>query len=78
MKPINFKQANVIFAKDQPEYNPLPAYKIPEDPEGTIITKWELTPEELNEINETGCLYLKVLTFNYPPQPVLLTTQNPF
>jgi hypothetical protein len=27
MKPISFEQQNVVFAKDQKEYQPLPAYK---------------------------------------------------
>ena len=29
MKPVEFPGVNVIFAKDQPEYMPLPAMKIP-------------------------------------------------
>lgn len=38
MKPIEFPGVNVVFAKDQPEYMPLPAMKIPNDPQGLIIT----------------------------------------
>lgn len=47
MKPVEFPGVNVVFAKDQPEYMPLPAMKIPNDPQGLIITKWQLSPEEL-------------------------------
>lgn len=37
MKPVEFPGVNVVFAKDQPEYMPLPAMKIPNDPQGLII-----------------------------------------
>lgn len=47
MKPVEFPGVNVVFAKDQPEYIPLPAMKVPNDPQGIIITKWQLSPEEL-------------------------------
>jgi hypothetical protein len=30
MKPIEFKEKNVVFAKDQPQYQPLPALKTKE------------------------------------------------
>lgn len=38
MKPVEFPGVNVVFAKDQPDM-PLPAMKIPNDPQGLIITK---------------------------------------
>lgn len=50
MKPVEFPGVNVVFAKDQPEYMPLPAMKIPNDPQGLIITKWQLSPEELERV----------------------------
>lgn len=30
MKPVEFPGVNVVFAKDQPEYVPLPAMKVPD------------------------------------------------
>lgn len=77
MKPVEFPGVNVVFAKDQPEYIPLPAYKVPGDPKGAIVTKWKLSPEELNKVQETGEIYLSMLTFNQPLQPVLLTVDLP-
>lgn len=77
MKPVEFPGVNVVFAKDQPEYVPLPAMKVPDDPQGLIITKWELSPDELKRIQETGTIHLSVLTFNQPLQPVLLTVDLP-
>lgn len=49
MKPVEFPGVNVVFAKDQPEYMPLPAMKIPNDPQGLIITKWQLSPKNWRE-----------------------------
>lgn len=49
MKPVEFPGVNVVFAKDQPEYMPLPAMKIPNDPQGLIITKWQLSPRRIGE-----------------------------
>lgn len=75
MKPVEFPGVNVVFAKDQPEYMPLPAMKIPNDPQ-ELITR-QLSPEELERIKETGTIHLSMLTFNQPLQPVLLTVDLP-
>lgn len=71
MKPVEFPGVNVVYAI------PLPAMKVPDDPLGLIITKWELSPDELKRIQETGTIHLSVLTFNQPLQPVLLTVDLP-
>lgn len=68
MKPIEFKGQNVIFAKDQPEYQPLPALRMPD---GEVITCWEFTEEELQKVLKNKCIYLSQLTFNQPLQPIL-------
>lgn len=78
MGPIEFEQQNVVFAKDQPEYLPLPAH-VQED--GTVTTIWKLTEDELAEINKTGKIRIQVLTFNHPLQPIRISVlaegQNP-
>lgn len=76
-KPVEFPGVNVVFAKDQPEYIPLPAMKVQNDPQGLVITKWQLSPEELERVKETGTIHLSMLTFNQPLQPVLLTVDFP-
>ena len=45
MKPVKFKHQNVVFAEDQPEYQPLPALKI-NSLEGFVITCWKLSFRE--------------------------------
>jgi len=68
MRPIEFKGQNVIFAKDQPEYQPLPALRMPD---GEVYTCWEFTDEEIEAVIRTRCIYFKQLTFNQPLQPIL-------
>lgn len=64
----------VVYAKDQPEYVPLPAVKLAD---GEVISRWELTVEEKEKISETGCIYVAMLTFNGPLQPIWLTVEPP-
>lgn len=64
------------YAKDQPEYIPLPSYRC-EDESGTVVTRWRLTFRERIRILLSGDLWLSVLTFNRALQPVKLTTECP-
>jgi len=74
MIPIHFKEENCIYAKDQPEYQPLPAHR---DEAGIVVTCWQLTTEEKKVIAETGVIYISLLTFNLPLQPLSVTVENP-
>lgn len=74
MGPINFDGANCVYGKDQPEYMPLPAHK---DENGVVLTCWKLSPEDIQRIQETGVIWLEMLTFNEPLQPVRLDSQKP-
>jgi len=76
MKPIEFKEQNVIFAKNQPEYVPLPA--LLDKDRGQVISCWQLSIIERLQILFTGKLWLNCLTFYNPLQPVLLSTKRPF
>lgn len=76
MQPLNFDGANVVFGAKQPEYIPLPA-EYRGGKSGEILTCWELTPEELERVQETGKLWLGVLTFGQPLQPVYLAVDKP-
>lgn len=61
---------NIIFAKDQPEYIPLPAIS-----EGNVvISKWNLTDQDIKKIFDSRSIYLMQLTFGQPLQPVRLDT----
>lgn len=67
MNPIEFPEQNIVFAKDQPEYLPLPAYK---KPDGEVITVWELSDDEIDVLLRTRKLHIKMLTFNKPLMPI--------
>jgi hypothetical protein len=75
MKPVPFKQQTVVYAKDQSEYNPLPAYK---DSEGLVISCWKLSWRERIKLLVTGRVWVMVLTFNNPLQPMSVDTNNPW
>ena len=66
----------VVFAKDQPEYIPLPAVRLIGD-EGQIVTRWELSDDDRARIAAGASVYLSVRTFGRPLQPVLLETTPP-
>lgn len=63
--------SEVVYAANQPEYYPLPTIRFPE---GLVVSKWEPTMEERFVIANGGNIYLGLMTFNNPLQPVLLGT----
>lgn len=69
-KPIKFEEVNVTYAENQEEYLPLPAFK---DHNGTVLTCWSLSEEEIQMVKETGKIWLSQMTFNQPLQPVMIT-----
>jgi hypothetical protein len=77
MNLIEFPEQRVVIAKDQPEYQPLPAYYWENDPEGRIACCWSLTWRERFKILLHGRLWHQILTFNGPLQPQLLSVDKP-
>lgn len=68
MKPLEFKEQNCVYAKDQPEYIPLPAHKVA-DQKGEVIFCMGLTWKERIKLLITGKLWCSLLTFNKPLTP---------
>lgn len=77
MKPLTFPQQTQVFAKDQPEYLPLPAH-VNATPDGTVTTLWGLTWRERFKVLLTGRLWLQQLAFHSRLQPQLPTVDSPF
>lgn len=77
MQPLNFEGANIVFGANQPEYIPLPAERVGKPETGQINTCWELSPDELKQIQETGKIWVSLLTFGQPLQPVLVSVDKP-
>ena len=77
MKLTNFPEQTVVIAKDQPQYNPLPAYKFKDDPQGRIACCWSLSLRERIAVLFGGRIWHQILTFNQPLQPQLLSIDKP-
>lgn len=75
MNPIHFKEVNVEFAKDQPEYNTLPAF-INDSPKGEVITCWRLSFKERLYILFNGNVWLSLMTFNSPLTPSYMSVKK--
>lgn len=73
MKPIEFKEQNVVFGKDQQEYIPLPALVFQD---GEVMTCWKLSWKELLKVVFTRKIYLSVQTFRKPLQPLYMTVSK--
>jgi hypothetical protein len=66
---IHDNATRIVFAKNQPEYQQLPAAI---DDKGLVLTEWEFSAEDMAKIVNGGRLRLWLLTFNGPLQPVAL------
>ena len=74
MKIIKFKECNITYAEDQPEYLKLPAHKTNG---GRATSCWKLSFFERVRVILTGKIYLRVMTFNQPLQPLKMSVINP-
>lgn len=76
VNPIKFEGHNIVYAEDQPEYLPLPAYR-DDDNEGSVISCWQLSWRERFKILWTGQFWFTQWTFHSPLQPQLPSVDRP-
>ena len=69
---MNFTE--IIIAKDQQQYNPLPAIKLDG---GVLLTRWHLSDEERKTVAETGDIYVFLMTGGEPVLPIDLVVEKP-
>jgi hypothetical protein len=74
MKIKEFKEQNTVFAKNQPEYKPLPALKL--DGDGQVVTCWSLSAGERLRVLFTGKIWVSLLSFGNPLMPQFLSTRK--
>ncbi len=74
MDTKEFPEVNLRIAEDQEEYGTLPAHV---SEQGIVTCCFSPSEEELKQINETGEIWLSVMTFLEPLQPVMLTAECP-
>ncbi len=75
MKAVRFKECNVKFAASQPQYKTLDALRIDND-RADVITCWKPNFMERIRLLFGGKVWLTLLTFNNPLQPILLSTNK--
>lgn len=72
--PTTSEGRPVIFAQDQPEYEPLPARLCAD---GRVMTEWQLSEDERALIARGENVRLTLLTFGAPLQPILIHVTTP-
>lgn len=72
MEPIKFKEVNKTYAEDQPEYTPIPGHYI-DNAKGEFIFLEKATWKERLKFLFTGKIWVAVLTFGEPLQPMMFT-----
>jgi len=75
MKIIEFKHQNIVYAKDQSEYKPLPALKL-DTQEGEVISCWKMSLKERLIVLFTGRVWLCLLSFNKPLTPSFMAVKR--
>jgi hypothetical protein len=76
MNPVSpvvngLENEEVVYADDQPEYSKLPCLKSRKpDGTGSILTRWTFTEEERRAIANGADVFLRVLTYQHPLQPI--------
>lgn len=75
MKPVKFKEQNITYAENQPEYLPLPAFKN-DSPQGEVVSCWKLSFRERLRILFTGKLWVSLMMFGKPLTPSFFTTKK--
>lgn len=63
--------SEIIFAKDQPQYLPLPALRFQD---GLVVTRWRPSFMEYLHLLFGGSVYLGLLTGNKPLRPIKMST----
>lgn len=76
MDIVRFPEQTVVYAENQPEYRPLPAY-VYSDREGRITCCWSLSWKERLKVLFSGRIWHTILTFHGPLQPQLLEVEKP-
>lgn len=72
MKPVNFKEVNRIFAEDQPQYSPLPAF----EHEDQVVFKMRLSFIERVRVLFTGSIWCSLMMFGKPLTPSFFSTKK--
>lgn len=67
----------IVIAKDQPEYLPLPAMRIGDPSAGVLLARWRMSWRERIRALFSGDVYVQIMTFGRPVQPLSVSTEVP-
>lgn len=70
MTATEFPEVNLRIAENQEEYETLPVRIDLEDPQHEAIMCFKLDDAEIKQVLETGEIWISVLTFGKPFQPI--------
>ena len=76
MTIMEFPEQTAVYAKEQPQYLPLPAFQFG-DSEGRIACCWKLSWWERLYLLWTGYIWHEILTFDDTLQPQKLSIYKP-
>jgi len=76
MKIAEIENPDLVIAKDQKEYLPIPCHRF-DGEDGRIAFSWKLSFLERLIVLFTGTIWHQVLTFKAKFQPQLLTVKKP-
>lgn len=74
MKPVETSTCNAVYTLEGCNDLPVTKYINANNGEEGVESVWELTPDEIKQIQETGKVYLYIQGAAVPP--VLLTTES--
>jgi hypothetical protein len=66
-------ECEVVYAKDQPEFTPLPTFRT----QRSVLSRWKLTEAERKHIAEGGDLFISMMNFGGPLLPILPIAADP-
>lgn len=70
-----YKNSEIKIAEHQNEYETVIALPINNGQQ--LMMRFELSDEEKSQVQEHGCIWLTVMNFNQPMQPVMIETKPP-
>lgn len=76
-KPVveGLEEFEVVYAKDQPEYIPLRTLRS-NATEARVMSRWTFTDEQRKAIADGADIYLTLLTFGSPLQPITIAVAD--
>lgn len=71
----DWESIEIVYAKEQSEYIPLRTL-VSKGVEKNVISRWTLTPKQRTEIANGADLFLILMTFGHPLQPIRMAVSD--